>query len=138
MPRRIAICLYASNLGQSGLACYGSGSGSCKLELQAIWVSSIYLHQLKSGGNTDKMETFCSLWEQDKLDLHNYLNSIRKTEDIIAFHLDNFFIPQRVCFFHFYLFLVVFVLFCFFHLIRYPIGNIARIISLCINIQMKT
>lgn len=50
--------------------------------------------QLKPGVTIEKIEIFRSLWEQDKLDLDNYLNSIGKIESIIIFHLDNFFIPK--------------------------------------------
>ena len=48
--------------------------------------------QLKPGVNIQKRETFCSLWEQDKLNSDNYLNSIRNIGGIIIFHLDNFYI----------------------------------------------
>lgn len=69
--------------------------------------------------------------KQHKLELDNYLNSIRKTESIIVFYLDNFFIPKVVfVFVSVFCCCVVFVL----HLVRHSLGNIASIISFYIGI----
>lgn len=76
------------------------------------------------------METFCSLWEQDKLDLESYLNSIRKIESIVVLHLDNLLIP-KVVFVSVFSCCFVFVL----QLISHSLRNTASIISLYIGIE---
>lgn len=93
-------------------------------------LSNWSFHQLKPGVSTEKMETFCSLWEQDKLDLDNYLNSIRKIESIVVLHLGNLFIP-KVVFVSVFSCCFVFVL----QLVRHSLGNTASIISLYIGIE---
>lgn len=89
---------------------------------------------LKPGVDIKKIETLCSLQEQDKLDLDNCLNSIRK---IIIFHLDNFFIHKGVFGFVVLFWFLFFLAGVLFFLVRHPPGNIARLIFLYTDTENK-